>query len=620
MHRVALRELNVPLAEYRHLLSTYLRPQRGRVTLLAALLLASVALQLVNPQIIRYFIDATQSHSDVAPLVYAGLAFISVSLVGRLLTIVTTYLSINVGWRATNSLRASLTEHLLRLDMSFHKTHTPGELIERVDGDVNELADFFSQLVIRVVTSGLLILGVLVLLFIENWLAGLALALYSAISIATMAALQGTGVRRWTAARQVAAEKFGYIEERISGVEDIQGSGAAPYALWRFLSFTRRAIKARRSAEMVEYFSSGISNLLFGIGWALGLGVGALLYLQNRITIGTVFLIVSYISMLATPLESLRKQASNLQRSTAGIGRIAELFRKQPNVRTGGQGQQALPPGALSVRFDGVSFAYADNEPLGSETQEDMDAGLVLRDVSFSLSAGRMLGVLGRTGSGKTTLTRLLFRLYDPTGGTVKLGDVDIRQVGLDDLRARVGMVTQDVQLFSASLRDNIAFFDPAIYDERILAALDTLGLSDWLGAMPQGLDTRLAAGGAGMSAGEAQLLAFTRLLLRPSSSDTPGLVILDEAASRLDPITEQRLERAITRLLQPEADGGDNHGGRRTAIIIAHRLRTVQRADDILILEGGRVVGYGSGERLSSDPGSRFYSLLQTGLEEALA
>jgi ABC-type multidrug transport system fused ATPase/permease subunit len=230
-----------------------------------------------------------------------------------------------------------------------------------------------------------------------------------------------------------------------------------------------------------------------------------------------------------------------------------------------------------------------------------------LRDVSFSLAAGRVLGVLGRTGSGKTTLTRLLFRLYDPTAGSVKLGGVDIRQVGLDDLRDRVGMVTQEVQLFSASLRDNIAFFDKTIDDERIIATLDALGLGDWLGTMPSGLDTRLAAGGAGMSSGEAQLLAFTRLLLKD-----PGLIILDEAASRLDPITERRLERAITRLLQ-----GD--GGRRTAIVIAHRLRTVQRADDILILEGGRVVEYGPREGLASDSSSRFYGLLQTGLEEAL-
>jgi ATP-binding cassette subfamily B protein len=608
MYRVQSKESTLPLAEYRRLLGAYLRPQRGRAIVLAALLVGSLALQLINPQIIRYFIDATQSQTDMAPLVFAGIAFIAISLAQRVLNVATNYLSIDVGWSATNLLRAKLTEHLLRLDMPFHKTHTPGELIERVDGDVTELADFFAQFVIRVATNALLILGVLVLLSLENWLLGIALALYAVVSITAVVALQGMGVRRWSAARQAAANLFGYIEERISGVEDIQGSGAGPYALARLFRFTRPVARTRRAAEMVEYFSSGIIGLLFAIGWALGLGIGAYLYSQNQISIGTVFLIISYISMLAGPLESLRKQASNLQRSTAGIGRISALFRLQPSVRSAGK--EALSAGALSVNFDGVSFAYADNEPERVETEEDHEAGLVLRDVSFNLAAGRVLGVLGRTGSGKTTITRLLFRLYDPTQGSVKLGGVDIRGVGLDDLRSRVGMVTQDVQLFRASLRDNIAFFDQAVSDERIMAALDELGLRDWLGTMPQGLDTRLAAGGRGMSAGEAQLLAFTRLLLKD-----PGLVILDEAASRLDPITEQRLERAITRLLQPE-DGGHP----RTAIIIAHRLRTVQRADDILILEGGRVVEYGPRERLAADPASRFYGLLRTGVEEALA
>ncbi|MDQ3930250.1 MAG: ABC transporter ATP-binding protein/permease [Chloroflexota bacterium] len=605
--------LTFPIGEYRRLLGTYLRPQRGRVTILALLLLASVALQLISPQIVRYFIDATQRPAEASLLIYLGIAFIGVSLAGRLVTIGTTYLSIDVGWRATNSLRAGLTEHLVRLDMPFHKTHTPGELIERVDGDITELADFFSLFAIRVVTSALLMLGVLVLLSIENWLAGTALALYTAISIAAIASLQGLGLHRWTAVRQAAAEQFGYIEERISAVEDIQGSGAVAYALSKYFPFALRVLAARRSAEMVEYISAGIGRLLFGVGWGLGLGVGAHLYSQGAITIGTVFLIIAYISMLAGPLEGLRKEASNLQRATAGIARIAELFRKTPGVRTNERHQGSLPPGALAVRFDRVTFAYADTEPASSE-MEDQEAGLVLRDVSFSLPPGRVLGVLGRTGSGKTTITRLLFRLYDPTSGAVRLGAQDIRQVGLDDLRARVGMVTQDVQLFSATLRDNISFFDPAISDEQIASALNSLGLLDWLETMPHGLDTRLAAGGAGMSAGEAQLLAFTRLLLKD-----PGLVILDEAASRLDPITERRLEKAIARLLRGDGGEGKSDGPGRTAIIIAHRLRTVQRADDILILDQGSVVEYGPRERLAADPTSRFYSLLQTGLEEAL-
>jgi len=214
-----------------------------------------------------------------------------------------------------------------------------------------------------------------------------------------------------------------------------------------------------------------------------------------------------------------------------------------------------------------------------------------------------VLGVLGRTGSGKTTLTRLLCRLYDPSAGVIRLDGVDLRSVPLADLRRRVGVVTQEVQLFQATLRDNITFFDPAIDDARIDAALTELGLHDWVRAMPDGLATQLGAGGRGLSAGEAQLLAFTRLLLRD-----PGLVILDEAAARLDPITEQRLEGAIDRLLH-----------NRTAVIIAHRLHTLHRADDILILENGRIVEAGARAELAAYAGSRFAQLLRHGLEEAL-
>jgi ATP-binding cassette subfamily B protein len=212
--------------------------------------------------------------------------------------------------------------------------------------------------------------------------------------------------------------------------------------------------------------------------------------------------------------------------------------------------------------------------------------------------------VLVRTGSGKTTLTRLLYRLYDPDAGVIALSGVDLRTVGLDELRRRVGVVTQEVQLFQATLRENITFFDASIDDAAVMAALAELGLAEWVRAMPDGLDTLLSAGGRGLSAGEAQLLAFARLLLRD-----PGLVILDEAAARLDPITEQRLEAAIDRLLR-----------QRTGVIVAHRLHTLQRADDILILEDGRVIEYGARAMLAADPTSQFARLLQSGLEEVLA
>ncbi len=216
---------------------------------------------------------------------------------------------------------------------------------------------------------------------------------------------------------------------------------------------------------------------------------------------------------------------------------------------------------------------------------------------------GRVLGILGRTGSGKSTLTRLLFHFYDPSQGSIRLGGTDLRNVPLADLRRQVGMVTQDVQLFQASLRQNLAFFDASIPDARLEQALLTLRLSEWVQSLPKGLDTPLA-GGQNLSAGEAQLLAFARVLLKD-----PGLVILDEASSRLDPSTEAMMERAIDRLFSG-----------RTGVVIAHRLQTIQRADDLLILEEGRIVEYGPRQALANDPSSRFYHLLQTGLEEALA
>jgi ATP-binding cassette subfamily B protein len=258
------------------------------------------------------------------------------------------------------------------------------------------------------------------------------------------------------------------------------------------------------------------------------------------------------------------------------------------------------------VAFEGVDFAYDADSP-------------TLQGVTFRLQAGEVLGLIGRTGSGKTTVSRLLFRLYDPTAGTVRLGGVDLRRARLADVRRRVALVTQEVQLFQGSVRDNLTMFDPAIAEGRILEALRALELGPWLASLPEGLDTVLGPGGRGpgrqggaaglggalgLSAGEAQLLALARAFLR-----APGLVILDEASSRLDPATERRIERAVDALLRG-----------RTAIIIAHRLATVERADTVLVLEGGRVAEQGPRAALAADPESRYAGLLRSGQAELLA
>jgi ABC-type multidrug transport system fused ATPase/permease subunit len=245
----------------------------------------------------------------------------------------------------------------------------------------------------------------------------------------------------------------------------------------------------------------------------------------------------------------------------------------------------------LPVEVQDVSFAYADD---GEE---------VLRRVSVTIEAGRSLGLVGRTGSGKTTLARLLLRLCDPTGGAVRVGGVDLRHVAPAELRRRVAVVTQDVQLFAASVRDNLTLFrgdeiaGPRA-DDRLAGVLTDLGLGPWLRSLPEGLDTELGPGGTGLSAGEAQLLAFARAFLAD-----PDLVILDEASSRLDPATEALVEHAVDRLLSG-----------RTAVLIAHRLSSLDRVDQIAVLHEGRIVECGPRADLAADPESRFARLLAAG------
>ncbi len=623
--------MNLPLTEHHRILSRYLRPQWRRVLLLALLILTGVGLQLFNPQVMRFFIDATQQAGASPLLALAALIYLAVGLAQHGLTLATTALSLDVGWRATNCLRSDLLRCVLGLDMSFHKANTPGALIERIDGDVSALGDFFAQFLVRVVANLLLIAGILALVLRANLAAGLTLVVYTLVTGAVLLYVQRIGVQRWNAARTAWGEQMGFIEEHYAGVEDLRGVGAEPFVLYRLYGYMRTLTERARAGWMAQALGYAATNFLYVVGYSLGLALGAWLYLQGELTIGAAFVLVYYVGMLATPLDALRDQGEVLQHATVGVRRVAAIFDLSPQLQS--NDAQPLPAGPLAVAVEHVSFTYADGigrqravegrEQWDEETEESRQtegdaspatilpppstidpSAPTLADLTFTLPPGRILGVLGRTGSGKTTLTRLLYRLYDPDVGIIRLGGVELRRVASDDLRRRVGVVTQDVQLFQATLRENITFFDDRIGDEAIEMALTELGLDTWVRTLPEGLNTPLGAGGRGFSAGEAQLLAFTRLLLR-----NPGLIILDEAASRLDPITEQRLEAAIDRLLR-----------NRTGVIVAHRLQTLQRSDDILILENGRIVEYGVRTELAADPTSRYARLLQSGLQEVLA
>ena len=574
------------LTYYMNLLSRYLRRQRAQVFVLAVLLLSTIGLQIVNPQILRFFIDTATSGGAYQTLIGIAVLFSSVAVINQLFSVATAYVSKNVGWIATNQLRADLALHCLNLDMSFHTTHTPGELIERIDGDVNDLANFFSQFVIQVLGNLLLILGVLIALFLEDWRVGVGLILYVVVTLIVLSRLWPISVTYMAALREIEAQLSGFLEERLAGTEDMGANDGWSYMIRCMLQLARERVRRGRKSSIAGGLVIGVANILFALSSSIGLAFGAYLYSREAITIGGVYLIFRYATLLFWPLRQITLQIDDLQKAGAGIHRVQALFQTQTPIQelavSSGAGLSTLE--APTVHFQNVSFAYTADEP-------------ALQDLSFEIQSGQVLGLLGRTGSGKTSIARLLLRLYDLTGGTVRLNGVDIRQIPLADLRQQVGLVPQEVQLFHATVRDNLTFYASHIADEQIVQVLNELGLSAWYQALPHGIDTRLDPDK--LSAGEAQLLAFGRIFLK-----SPGLVILDEALSRLDPATEQRLEMALDTLLQA-----------RTGIIIAHRLSSIQRADYIMILDDGQVLEYGERQSLAADPASCFSRLLQTGL-----
>ncbi|MBM3932794.1 MAG: ABC transporter ATP-binding protein [SAR202 cluster bacterium] len=574
---------------YADLVSRYMRPQAAMVALMGALLLGGTALYLIQPQIVRYFIDTARAGGENSALFSAGAAFIGITIVAQVVSVFADYTSAQVGWTATNNLRNDLARHCLRLDMSFHKSRTPGEMIERIDGDPTQLGSFFSRFVIDILGSVLLLGGALVLVAREDWRAGLALTLFAGVCMAVLFTLRNIATPYWKAEREASAQTFGFLEERLSGTEDIRTNNAKPYVMRRFHELMRTWYRKYRMSDLMGSMMFGSTIMMLIFGNALSLGVGAYLYINGDVTIGTVYLFLYYTSLLVWPINSLTSQLDSFQRATTSISRVVELTQAQSKVPDGPSADVSTGP--LAVEFDRVSFSYGEGEA-------------VLHDVSFTLAPGTVLGLLGRTGSGKTTMTRLLLRLYDPSSGAVRVGGRDVRELKVGALRERVKLVTQDVRLFQGTVRDNLTFFDPSIPDERMIEVIHSLGLSRWYESLPNGLDSELSSGGSGLSAGEGQLLAFARVFLRDA-----GVVILDEASSRLDRGTEQMIERAVDRLARG-----------RTVIIIAHHLATVQRCDRIMVLEQGRIVEHGDRRALAADPSSRFARLLKTGLEEVLS
>jgi ATP-binding cassette, subfamily B, bacterial len=570
--------------DVRRLVLRQLSPGRRAAVALALAVLAATVLPLAAPQLTRQFVDGAIAGEPTTLLVTIALGYLALAVSGQFARMLTAWLASRLAWDGTNRLRETLAEHALELDMDYHGQRTPGEMIERVDGDVVALAEFTVAFLLDVVVSVLLLVGVLVVVLTVDVRIGGALLAYCALVGFGMVRAQRLAVPAATRVREKFAALFGSLEERLAAAEDIRANGAGHHAVNRHHQASAEVYRADLRAERIGGGLFAGTTVAFAIGTALVLGLAAWTQQAGALTVGTAVLLFQYTQMVRTPFERLIDQLQQYQKALAAVNRIGGMLAERPSLPAPAHPRPLPATGALSLELDRVGFAYPDDDVP------------VLSDVTLRLEPGQTLGLVGRTGSGKTTVARMALRLYDPTAGAVRLGGVDLRDVDRQSLRRRVAIVTQDVQLFAASVRDNLTLFRPDLVDDdRLREVLAQVGLDEWLAGLPDGLDTVLGPQGGGVSAGEGQLIAFARAFLTD-----PGLVVLDEASSRLDPATEAHIEAAVDRLLAG-----------RTAVLIAHRLSSLSRVDQIAVVDGGRVVEYGPRHVLAADPTSRFGRLL---------
>ncbi|WP_370325427.1 ABC transporter ATP-binding protein [Euzebya sp.] len=563
------------------LLAAYLEPERRLVAALVAVLVVAMLLPVAGPVLLGDVVDAAVAGDPIGTLVAGAAAFLAVTLLADGLQLVVTWASVRLAWRIGNRLRLDLARHALGLDLSWHGSHSPGLLIERIDGDVDAIVRFASTAVLNLLGNAILLAGTLVVAIAIEWRAGLLIGAVAATAVLVLRRLRRAAVPLYDDEREVQAEMYGDLEERLGGLEDLRANGAAGYVVHRLHDASARWWRAARRASLRGDGAYALAAATFTLGSVATLGLAVGLHLAGSLSIGAVLALFRFSQMVRQPLEAVAEQITELQRAIAGTRRAARLLATTPALADGPGA--AFPAGALEVRFDDVAFAYPDepDEP-------------VLTDIDLCLAPGRTLGLVGRTGSGKTTIGRLAVRFWDVTGGAVRLGGVDVRDATQAELRRRVGVVTQEVQILRATLRDNLTLLGTVPADDvALLRVLDDVGLTGWLAGLGDGLDTDLDSD-TELSAGQAQLLAFARILLTD-----PGLVVLDEATSRLDPATEALVTAATDRALAG-----------RTTIVIAHRLSALDRADEVAVVDHGRIVEHGTADALLADPSSRFARL----------
>jgi ATP-binding cassette subfamily B protein len=554
------------------------RPVRRYYLGAALAVVVSTLITLAGPALVRYGVDAGIKKHDRAPLNRAAIAFLALAALKPIVVRAQILLAATAGERFLGALRTAAFDKLQALPLGFFERERAGVLVSRLTSDVQALTEFVREALVEVAGSALQIaLTVTALLILSPVLAAVSLVALPILVVASWGFHQGAG-RAYSAIRDRVAETLTALQEGFAGVRVVQAFRREHQTLERYRPRSHGQITAWRHASFVNVRLFPVIALAQTAALLGVLLVAASMYRGGNLSEGTIAAFVLYLIQLFDPVARLSEWLGDFRQGVAALGKVAGLL-ETPTTILERPGAVELPAEGV-LAFRAVTFGYDPARP-------------VVRDVTLEVHPGEHVALVGATGAGKSTLSKLLTRQYDPTEGRIELGGVDLRDATLESLHRRIVLLPQEGHLFSGSIADNIRLARPEATDEEVRAALGRIGALERFGSLPDGVETDVQTRGLRLSAGERQLVGLARVALAD-----PAVIVLDEATSSLDPGTEAAVERALAAVAQG-----------RTMVTIAHRLSTAERADRVAVLERGRLVEVASHDELV-EQGERYARL----------